>query len=84
MLYITGGVGFVLSILAIILVLIFHKKDKSKLIPVILYCFGLILFLGSGFLHWRGFELHLPWQEPTEDVQPAEAENPDAPDTSNE
>lgn len=45
LLYITGGVGFVLSILAIFLILMVHKKDKSKLIPIILYCLGFVLFM---------------------------------------
>jgi len=72
LLYITGGVGFVLSILAIMLVFLCHKKDKSKRIPLILYLVGFLLFMGSGFLHWRGFELHLPEKEPAEDVQPAD------------
>ena len=69
--YITGGVGFVLSVLGIVLVLLFHKKDKKKLIPIIMYCLGLVLFLGSGFLHWRGFKLELPGKEPVEDVADA-------------
>jgi len=73
LLFITGGVGFVLSILAIALVLRCHKKDRSKRFPLILYLLGFILFMGSGFLHWRGFELHLPEKEPAEDVQPADA-----------
>jgi len=79
--YITGGIGFVLSILAIVLVLLAHKKDKSKRIPLILYLVGFLLFMGSGFLHWRGFELHLPEKEPAEDVQPADsAEGTDSAD----
>ncbi len=84
LLYITGGVGFVLSILAIFLILMVHKKDKSKLIPIILYCLGFVLFMGSGFLHWRGFELNLPEKEPAEDVQPADPDNVDSVDAPEE
>ena len=81
LLYITGGVGFGLSILAILLIVLLHKKGKSKLIPIILYCLGFILFIGSGFLHWRGFVFDLPGKEPAEDVQPAE-DGADAPAAS--
>jgi len=80
LLYITGGVGFVLSILAIFLLRLFHKKDKKKRIPIILYVVGFILFMGSGFLHWRGFELHLPVKEPVEDT--ADADSADTADTA--
>ncbi|MDE7262568.1 MAG: hypothetical protein K2N78_11020, partial [Oscillospiraceae bacterium] len=55
LLYISGGIGFALSIAAIVLIVLFHIKDKSKLLPVILYIFGFILFLGSGFMHHIGF-----------------------------
>ena len=61
LLYITGGVGFLLSVLSIFLILIFHKKDKSKIVPLIIYFLGFVLFMGSGFLHWKGFELSLPF-----------------------
>lgn len=91
LLYITGGVGFALSVLAIILILIVHKKDKKKLIPIIMYVLGFVLFMGSGFLHWRGvrLDLPLPSKEPAEDVQQAEdsqpedTASPEAQDTQN-
>ena len=58
MLYlITGGVGFGLSLLSIILVAIFHAAGKKKLVPLILYVVGLALFLGSAFLSWKGVQI---------------------------
>lgn len=63
--YITGGVGFALCVLSIILVAILHAKYKSKLIPLILFAVGFALFLASGFLFWRGNNL-------PEDAQPVE------------
>lgn len=61
LLYITGGVGFLLSVLAILLIILFHKKDKSKIFPLIMYFLGFVLFMGSGFLHWKGFEFEVPF-----------------------
>lgn len=62
--YITGGVGFALCVLSIILIAILHAKYKPKLIPLILFVVGFVLFLGSGFLFWRGN--NLPEEEPVE------------------
>lgn len=74
LLYITGGVGLLLSVIAIVLVLIFHAKSKPKIVPIIIYVLGLALFLGSGFLHWRGLEPEPDGKEPADGAQ-LEAEN---------
>lgn len=83
LLYITGGVGFVFCILALLLIAVLHKKNKSKLIPLIMYALGFVLFLGSGFLHWKGFELKIPFLESKEETVQTDA-GQDAPETEGE
>lgn len=60
MLYIIGGIGAAGCLIAIILLLIFHAKDKSKAVPLIMFVMCFLLFIGSGMLHSVGFEIKLP------------------------
>lgn len=64
--YITGGVGAVLCVLAIVLVIVFHIKIKSKILPIILFVLGFLLFMGSGYLFSTGGELPFGGGEPPE------------------
>lgn len=65
-------VGFVMCILAIILLPVLHKKEGPKILSVLLFALGFVTFMGSAFLHWSSENVNQLERKPVGNQQKVE------------